>query len=232
MKPGRGLGWAGVGTRHRRRWPPRDIADRYAVARPPLRTGRPCRYLSHSAHRLTRRCSWKCRARAPLLANPETSGSLNSCGRDEGWVGGWAGLEVRPDGWAGPPLWAGEVRCGGWAPSPPETRPSPPEPAAACPSPSQAPLDVLNEVISIRYGTDRGRYPCETRQRLLAAAAAVFAERGYDGTRVADIASAAGVSNGALYAHFGSKAELLVAALRPTAEGYWPRCWPLIRTGR
>ncbi|GGO61916.1 hypothetical protein GCM10012289_05290 [Nonomuraea cavernae] len=31
---------------------------------------------------------------------------------------------------------------------------------------------------------------------------------------MADIAAAAGVSNGALYAHFGSKAELLVAALR------------------
>jgi AcrR family transcriptional regulator len=54
----------------------------------------------------------------------------------------------------------------------------------------------------------------ETRERLLRAAADVFAERGYDGTRVADIAAAAGVSNGALYAHFGSKAELLVAALR------------------
>ncbi|MFF3437541.1 TetR family transcriptional regulator [Streptosporangium sp. NPDC002721] len=54
----------------------------------------------------------------------------------------------------------------------------------------------------------------ETRERLLRAAAEVFARRGYDGTRVADIATAAGVSNGALYAHFGSKAELLVAALR------------------
>jgi AcrR family transcriptional regulator len=54
----------------------------------------------------------------------------------------------------------------------------------------------------------------ETRERLLRAAADVFAERGYDGTRVADIAATAGVSNGALYAHFGSKAELLVAALR------------------
>ena len=54
----------------------------------------------------------------------------------------------------------------------------------------------------------------ETRERRLSAAADVFAERGYDGTRVADIAAAAGVSNGALYAHFGSKAELLVAALR------------------
>jgi AcrR family transcriptional regulator len=54
----------------------------------------------------------------------------------------------------------------------------------------------------------------ETRERLLRAAADVFAERGYDGTRVADIAAAAGVSNGALYAHFGSKADLLVDALR------------------
>ncbi|GAA2293600.1 TetR/AcrR family transcriptional regulator [Nonomuraea roseoviolacea subsp. roseoviolacea] len=63
-----------------------------------------------------------------------------------------------------------------------------------------------------------GRIPgvtaAETRERLLRAAADVFARRGYDGTRVADIAAAAGVSNGALYAHFGSKAELLVAALR------------------
>ena len=54
----------------------------------------------------------------------------------------------------------------------------------------------------------------QTRERLLGAAADVFAQRGYDGTRVTDIAAAARVSNGALYAHFGSKAELLVAALR------------------
>ena len=54
----------------------------------------------------------------------------------------------------------------------------------------------------------------ETRERLLRAAADAFARHGYDGTRVADIAASAGVSNGALYAHFGSKAELLVGALR------------------
>src|SRR5579863_4781519 len=63
-------------------------------------------------------------------------------------------------------------------------------------------------------GRVAGVTPAETRTRLLRAAADAFAARGYDGTRVADIAAAAGVSNGALYAHFGSKAELLVAALR------------------
>ncbi|MFI9552152.1 TetR family transcriptional regulator [Nonomuraea endophytica] len=63
-------------------------------------------------------------------------------------------------------------------------------------------------------GRIAGVTAAETRERLLHAAAEAFAERGYDGTRVADIAAAAGVSNGALYAHFGSKADLLVAALR------------------
>jgi AcrR family transcriptional regulator len=63
-------------------------------------------------------------------------------------------------------------------------------------------------------GRIAGVTAAETRERLLRAAADVFAERGYDGTRVADIAAAAGVSNGALYAHFPSKAGLLVDALR------------------
>lgn len=53
----------------------------------------------------------------------------------------------------------------------------------------------------------------ETRRKLLDAAAAEFDRRGYDGTRVADIAAGADVSNGALYRHFASKSELLSAAL-------------------
>ena len=63
-----------------------------------------------------------------------------------------------------------------------------------------------------------GRTPwassASTRERLLRAAADVFGARGYDGTRVSDIADTAGLSNGAMYAYFGSKAELLVGALR------------------
>jgi AcrR family transcriptional regulator len=76
-------------------------------------------------------------------------------------------------------------------------------------------VDELNEgFFNDVMGRVAGVTSAETRTRLLRAAADVFAARGYDGTRVADIAAAAGVSNGALYAHFGSKAELLVAALR------------------
>jgi AcrR family transcriptional regulator len=63
-------------------------------------------------------------------------------------------------------------------------------------------------------GRIAGVTAADTRERLLGAAADVFAAKGYAGTRVADIASSAGVSNGALYSHFTSKAELLVGALR------------------
>lgn len=53
----------------------------------------------------------------------------------------------------------------------------------------------------------------ETRRRLLDAAAVEFDRRGFEGTRVADIAAGADLSNGALYGHFRSKSELLSAAL-------------------
>jgi AcrR family transcriptional regulator len=72
----------------------------------------------------------------------------------------------------------------------------------------------MNDFLNSSMGRIPGVTAAETRERLLRAAADAFAERGYDGTRVADISAAAGVSNGALYAHFGSKADLMVAALR------------------
>ena len=63
-------------------------------------------------------------------------------------------------------------------------------------------------------GRTAGATAAGTRERLLRAAADVFGARGYDGTRVSDIAEAAGLSNGAMYSYFASKAELLVGAVR------------------
>jgi AcrR family transcriptional regulator len=48
-----------------------------------------------------------------------------------------------------------------------------------------------------------------TRVRLLEAAAAVFAEKGYDGAGVQEIARRAGLTTGAIYGRFKGKAELL-----------------------
>lgn len=53
-----------------------------------------------------------------------------------------------------------------------------------------------------------------TRERLLAAAAEVFAERGYEGAAVADIARRAQFTTGAIYGQFRDKAELLLEVVR------------------
>jgi AcrR family transcriptional regulator len=57
------------------------------------------------------------------------------------------------------------------------------------------------------------RDPVSSRERLLRAAAAVFAERGFDRASVDDIAAEAGVSKGTLYWHFEGKDELFLALL-------------------
>jgi AcrR family transcriptional regulator len=58
----------------------------------------------------------------------------------------------------------------------------------------------------------------ETRAALLEAAAKVFARRGYDGSSISEITSEAGLTSGAIYAHYASKAELFNATLEAFAE--------------
>src|SRR4051794_26346167 len=67
-----------------------------------------------------------------------------------------------------------------------------------------------------RGGQDeRGRSrPDDTTTRLLIAAAEVFAEKGYDGAGVAEIARRAGLTTGAIYSRYSGKAELLAEAIR------------------
>jgi AcrR family transcriptional regulator len=58
-----------------------------------------------------------------------------------------------------------------------------------------------------------------TRARLVRAAREVLERGGYAGASVLAIARRAGVSAGALYRHFPSKAELIVEVLRTAGEG-------------
>ena len=53
----------------------------------------------------------------------------------------------------------------------------------------------------------------ERPDRLIAAAIEVFVEQGYEGARVQDIARAAGLTTGAIYANFRGKGELLFDAI-------------------
>lgn len=57
-----------------------------------------------------------------------------------------------------------------------------------------------------------------TRDRLLAAAADVFAEKGYDRAGVQEIARRAGFTTGAIYGRFRGKADLLLAAIEAQSQ--------------
>ena len=58
----------------------------------------------------------------------------------------------------------------------------------------------------------------EITQKLVAAAAEVFAEKGYDRAGVAEIARRAGYTTGAIYGRFTGKAELLLAAIEAHSD--------------
>jgi TetR/AcrR family transcriptional regulator, fatty acid metabolism regulator protein len=57
--------------------------------------------------------------------------------------------------------------------------------------------------------TDRSIAQTDKRKQILDAAVRVFAEHGYHGSRVGDIAEDAGVAHGLLYHYFSSKEEVL-----------------------
>ena len=58
------------------------------------------------------------------------------------------------------------------------------------------------------------------RTELARQAARLFAEKGYHGTSIGDLAKAMGVQKGSLYAHMDSKQDLLYEAMRGGAEAF------------
>ncbi len=66
---------------------------------------------------------------------------------------------------------------------------------------------------------DRSERKAATRARLLEAAARVYARRGFAGATLDEVAGEAGFTKGAVYAHFGSKENLLLALLQEHLAG-------------
>ncbi len=63
-----------------------------------------------------------------------------------------------------------------------------------------------------------GSSAVDTRARILYAARDLFAERGYAGTSMRDLAEALGMTKAALYYHFPGKAQILVALVEPLLD--------------
>ena len=71
-----------------------------------------------------------------------------------------------------------------------------------------------------RYDSPRReQHAAQTRAAVLDAATHLFAERGWSGTGMRDIARTAGVSVETVYANFGSKPDLLLAAIDVAVVG-------------
>jgi AcrR family transcriptional regulator len=86
---------------------------------------------------------------------------------------------------------------------------------------------VVAEVSTAHAGGRRpgrslaAKAPEERRRRILAAAVEVLRDRGYVGTRVTDIAAAAGTSSGLVLYHFKSLEGVLAAALTELEDGFY-----------
>jgi AcrR family transcriptional regulator len=66
---------------------------------------------------------------------------------------------------------------------------------------------------------DRSGRRAQTRAALLEAAARVYARRGFAGATLEEVAAEAGFTKGAVYAHFGSKENLLLALVEEYLAG-------------
>lgn len=71
-----------------------------------------------------------------------------------------------------------------------------------------------------------------TRERVLAAARRLFSERGYEGATIRDIAQAAGMSTGAVFASFADKSELFDEILTADYEVIYAQMTQAARTAK
>ena len=75
-----------------------------------------------------------------------------------------------------------------------------------------------NDRYESRQRLTKAEAKARTRERLLEAAAHTFAQKGFAGASVDEIAEAAGYTVGALYSNFGSKERLFVELMRSRAD--------------
>lgn len=74
------------------------------------------------------------------------------------------------------------------------------------------------------------RAPTEVQDLVLAAAHALFAEKGYHGTKTKEIAQRAGVGESVVFRNFGSKAELFEASILKPFNDFldgWAASWSI-----
>jgi AcrR family transcriptional regulator len=74
----------------------------------------------------------------------------------------------------------------------------------------------MDEIVK---GDRRERHRAQTQRRLISSASALFVERGYAATTLADVANHADIAARTLYLHFPTKAELLLRCIGVAIAG-------------
>ncbi|QIB35536.1 TetR/AcrR family transcriptional regulator [Ancylobacter pratisalsi] len=78
--------------------------------------------------------------------------------------------------------------------------------------------DAHGGTVSPARGRKAGRDPADRRRAILDAALVVFAERGFAGARMQDVATRAGVAKGTLYLYFKAKEALFEGLVREAID--------------
>jgi AcrR family transcriptional regulator len=80
-------------------------------------------------------------------------------------------------------------------------------------------LAKVREIIGLIDDGDMAKAGAGVRDEIISAAIAVFREKGYEKTTIADIVAAAQIGRSTFYSNFKNKKELLLACIRPIIFG-------------
>ena len=94
------------------------------------------------------------------------------------------------------------------------------------------PAEVLRSESDTVRAVDRRPSAADRREEILLAAATLFAQQGYAATAMNDIGAAIGITGGALYRHFDSKREVLVAIVMRALDRTVARVGEIVEQSR
>ena len=106
------------------------------------------------------------------------------------------------------------------------TRPAPPN-GLGFGQPRAPLVNMQNRTGPKDAATVTGAFSRQARAKLIAVAAQLVEEKGYEGATLQDLARRSGMGNGAVYGNFKNRDDLL-AAIGPT---YWPQIRPVAAPG-
>lgn len=81
---------------------------------------------------------------------------------------------------------------------------------------------MSNQIFETILAQDFSKVKTEKQQKIIETAINLFAEKGYANTSTAEVAKIAGVSEGTIFKHYGTKDTLLLSVILPFVRDFFP----------